>query len=48
MWIALPQITNETTFDVSWSGEDDPDGSGLASYDVYVSDDGVSYTNLAA
>jgi RHS repeat-associated protein len=32
------------TFTVSWSGSDDPEGSGIASYDVYVSDDGGPFT----
>jgi Bacterial Ig-like domain (group 3)/MBG domain (YGX type)/Dockerin type I domain len=32
------------TFTVSWSGSDDPGGSGIASYDVYVSDDGGPFT----
>jgi hypothetical protein len=31
------------TFLVRWAGQDDPGGSGVASYDVYVSTDGVSY-----
>ncbi len=29
---------------VTWSGQDDPGGSGIASYDIYVSDDGGPYT----
>jgi len=32
------------TFLVRWAGQDDPGGSGVASYDVYVSTDGLSYT----
>ncbi len=35
---SLPQFT------VSWSGQDDPGGSGIASYDIYVSDDGGPFT----
>ena len=31
-------------FLVSWSGQDDVGGSGIGSYDVYVSDDGGPYT----
>lgn len=38
---ALPPISETGIVDVDWSGEDDPDGSGVAYYDVYVSlDDG--------
>ena len=29
---------------VSWSGADDAGGSGIASYDVYVSDNGAAFT----
>src|SRR5262249_19208162 len=36
---ALPAFS-PASFTVSWSGSDDPDGSGLASYSVYVSDNG--------
>ncbi len=36
----LPAIENSPNFTVSWSGQDDPGGSGIASYDVYVSDNG--------
>jgi RHS repeat-associated protein len=36
----LPVIETATSFIVSWSGQDDPGGSGIASYDVYVSADG--------
>jgi hypothetical protein len=32
------------TFTVSWSGTDDTGGSGIASYTVYVSDNGGTYT----
>jgi hypothetical protein len=35
---ALPP-TSPAEFSVSWSG-DDPNGSGIATYDVYVSEDG--------
>jgi RHS repeat-associated protein len=40
---ALPS-TEPTSFLLNWSGEDDAGGSGIASYDVYVSDNGGSYT----
>ena len=32
-----------TSFTVSWLGSDDAGGSGIASYDIYVSDDGGAY-----
>jgi hypothetical protein len=35
------------TFTVSWSGTDNPGGSGVASYNVYVSDDGGAFTPFA-
>ena len=45
---ALPAVTpiNRATgeFTVSWSGNDDTGGSGLASYDIYVSDNDGPYT----
>jgi hypothetical protein len=34
------------SFTLSWSGSDDPGGSGLVSYSVYVSDDGGPFTPL--
>ena len=37
---ALPAVTDDTGFLVSWSGSDDEGGSGLASFTVYVSDNG--------
>jgi uncharacterized repeat protein (TIGR01451 family) len=39
---ALP-ATSDRTFLVQWSGQDDPGGSGIASYDIFVSDDGTNY-----
>jgi len=39
----LPATTPTTNFTVSWSGSDG-NGSGIASYQVYVSDDGAPYT----
>jgi RHS repeat-associated protein len=41
--VALPTYS-PTSFTVSWSGQDDPGGSGVASYDVYVSDNGATAT----
>jgi hypothetical protein len=36
----LPAVTTTSSFTVSWSGSDDPGGSGIARYDVFVSDNG--------
>jgi hypothetical protein len=36
----LPPFTTTPTFTVSWSGTDDAGGSGIAGYDIYVSDNG--------
>ena len=41
---ALPARDDQTSFTVSWSGSDDAGGSGIASYNVYVSDNGGPYT----
>jgi RHS repeat-associated protein len=40
----LPATTTATSFTVSWSGQDDPRGSGVANYSVYVSVDGGPFT----
>jgi RHS repeat-associated protein len=40
----LPAITTTPSFTVSWSGSDDPGGSGIASFDVFVSDNGGPFT----
>ncbi len=40
--MALPATTGEN-FRVSWSGQDDAGGSGIAYYDVYVSVDGGAF-----
>jgi hypothetical protein len=37
---ALPPAELTTNFTVSWFGTDDPNGSGVGSYDIYVSDNG--------
>jgi hypothetical protein len=39
----LPAVENSASFTVNWSGQDYPGGSGVASYSVYVSDNGGSY-----
>jgi hypothetical protein len=38
--IALPATTRSTTFNLNWSGSDDPGGSQIALFDVFVSIDG--------
>jgi hypothetical protein len=41
--LALPAVTNSASFTVSWAGSDDADGlpgSGVASFDIFVSDNG--------
>ncbi len=42
----LPGTTTATTFTVSWSGSDDTGGSGIGSYDVYVSTDGGPFNSF--
>lgn len=42
--LALPAATSVSTFDVSWGGQDSTGGSGLAYYDIYVSDNGAPFT----
>ena len=37
---ALPSTEPTFSFTVNWSGQDDPGGSGVFTYDVYVSDNG--------
>ena len=37
---ALPVSIASATFPVQWGGQDDANGSGLASYDIYLSEDG--------
>ena len=40
----LPATTDEPSFMVSWSGTPGPGASGIASYDIYESDDGGPFT----
>ena len=42
----LPPVETSTKFTVSWSGQDDTGGSGIAFYDIYVSEDGGPFTPL--
>ena len=40
---ALPATFTSTAISLSWSGEPAPDGAPIASYDVYVSDNGTQF-----
>jgi hypothetical protein len=40
----LPAVTNTASFLVQWSGADDVGGSGVGTFDVYVSDNGGVFT----
>ncbi len=40
----LPPTETSTTFAVNWSGQDDVGGSGIADYNIYVSDNGGPWT----
>jgi len=42
--VGLLPANSPATFTVQWSGRDDPGGSGIDSFDVYVSDDGGPWT----
>ena len=42
----LPATVNTPSFTVSWSGQDDTGGSGIASYDIFMSVDGGAYAPL--
>jgi len=41
---ALASVQSNPSFTVHWSGTDDAGGSGIATYSVYVSDNGGAYT----
>ena len=41
---ALPAITHTTSFTVNWAGSDPAKGSGLACFDIYISDNGGPFT----
>ena len=41
---ALPEETTDYPFTVEWSGQDDPNGSGIATYDIYLSVDGEPFS----
>jgi hypothetical protein len=40
----LPATTTTARFPLSWSGSDDAAGSGMAHFDIYVSDSGGAFT----
>jgi len=40
---SLPAVENSASFTVNWSGQDYAGGSGIADYNVYVSDDDGAY-----
>ena len=40
---ALPPVVNTNDIEISWSGQDDAGGSGIASYSIFVSDNGGPY-----
>lgn len=42
----LPAVTGSTTITVHWSGTDTAGGSGVATYDVFVSDNGGDFTPI--
>ena len=44
---ALPSIIATTSFVIAWGGNDGAAGSGIATYDVYVSDNGGSFQAIA-
>jgi RHS repeat-associated protein len=43
---SLPPRAASSSFTVNWSGQDDAGGSGIAAYDVFVSDNGGPFTPL--
>ena len=43
--LPLPAQSQQLQFPVSWSGQDDAGGSGVASFDLYFSDNGSPWTN---
>lgn len=43
---SLPAIHDKPTFDISWEGQDDADGSGLKSFAIYVSENSGPFTLL--
>ncbi|HEY1686274.1 MAG TPA: RHS repeat-associated core domain-containing protein [Tepidisphaeraceae bacterium] len=45
---ALPATATSTYFNLTWTGTDDANGSGIAGYNIYVSEDGGAYTLFLA
>jgi uncharacterized repeat protein (TIGR01451 family) len=46
--LPLPAQSQLLQIPVSWTGQDDPGGSGVASFNIYVSDNGGSWSNWLA
>lgn len=46
--LGVPSGSNARQFLVAWAGADDPNGSGVGSYDVFVSTDGDNYVRWLA
>lgn len=44
----LPAYTQTTTFTVQWSGTDDPGGTGVRAYELFMSIDGQAFTSLGS
>jgi RHS repeat-associated protein len=44
MVAALPATQTSPNFDVSWAGQDDANGSGIASFTIFVSTDGGAFS----
>src|SRR5207302_11472917 len=42
----LPAATATLQIPLQWSGQDGPNGSGIASYNIYASDNGGPYTSF--
>jgi hypothetical protein len=45
--LVLPAVENSSSFSIAWSGLDNMGGSGIASYTIYVSDNGGAYTQVS-
>ncbi|HEV2971778.1 MAG TPA: Ig-like domain repeat protein, partial [Pirellulales bacterium] len=43
---ALPATESSASFTVTWSGQDEAGGSGIANYDVFVSENGGAYSSF--
>jgi len=45
---AVPQVVNKKEITLSVQAEDDPTGSGVQSYDIYISENGADYRGIAS